>query len=383
MNRTECMRKAVILLEDGFCQEGLPFGAGGEIIAEVVFNTSMAGYQEILTDPSYKGQMVCMTYPLIGNYGVNLQDAESRKVFSEGFIIKEKSRISSNWRAEDSLEDYLKKNNIVAIENVDTRAITRRLRTTGSMKGIISTLDFNISSLRQKLNSFPSIVGRDLVKEVIADKPYEWGPGFKKDPASEYCVAVIDCGVKHSILNNLREQFRKVVVVPANLGLSEVLKFDPQGIVFSNGPGDPQAVSYAVDLAREIVEQIKTGRLKAAVMGICLGHQILGLALGGKTYKLKFGHHGGNHPVKDLRTGRIDITVQNHNFCIDPKSLNPDIEITHINLYDNTPEGMRHKKLPVFGVQFHPEAGPGPFDARYIFGEFREKVKQVCLREKT
>ena len=377
------MKKACLLLEDGFYQEGLSLGTEGETIGEVVFNTSMAGYQEILTDPSYKGQIVCMTYPLIGNYGINSQDVESSQLQVEGFIIKEKSKIYSNWQAEKSLEEYLKENNIVGIEGVDTRAITKHLRVKGSMRGIISTTDFNLESLKEKLEKSPSIVGRDLVKEVFNSQVYEWEQPliseFNPLISPQGKAVVIDCGVKFSILRNLKVYFEKVIVTPPVISLEKILGFQPQGILFSNGPGDPEPVSYAIDLAKKIIANLEKEKLNLGVMGICLGHQILGLALGAKTYKLKFGHHGGNHPVKDLRTGKIDITSQNHNFCVDSQSLPEDIEITHINLYDNTPEGMAHKKLPLFSVQFHPEAGPGPFDARYIFGRFKE----ICLREKT
>jgi len=375
------MKKACILLEDGFYQEGSPLGVEGETIGEVVFNTSMSGYQEILTDPSYKGQIVCMTYPLIGNYGVNSQDIESGGVKVEGFIIKERSKIVSNWRAGISLDEYLKKNNIVGIDGLDTRAITRHLRVEGSMKGIISSVDFDSNSLREKLEGFPSIVGRDLVKEVSGKEIYEWKEPLRNTQYAirntSHTAVVIDCGVKLSILRNLKTYFKKVVVVPADTSLAHILKLMPQGVLFSNGPGDPQPVSYAVKLAREIIEGLRKRELNLAVMGICLGHQILGLALGGKTYKLKFGHHGANHPVKDLSTGKIDITAQNHNFCIDQESLPADLATTHINLYDHTPEGMEHKSLPVFSVQFHPEAGPGPFDARYIFGKFRDLAGAV------
>ncbi len=375
--------KAVILLEDGFYLEGLSFGSQGETIGEVVFNTSMTGYQEILTDPSYKGQIVCMTYPLIGNYGINFQDAESEKVRVEGFIVKERSRITSNWRAQKDLDDYLKDNRIVAIEGVDTRAITKRLREKGSMKGIISTVDFNIDSLKRKLEEAPSIIGRDLVKEVTCSCIYEWedGLGAKKMEdikVSKFTVVVIDCGVKFSILRSLKEFVDKVYVVPADTSLEQILKFNPDGVLFSNGPGDPQAVRYVIDTAKELIVRVRKDKLKVAIMGICLGHQILGLALGGKALKLKFGHHGGNHPVKDLESGRIDITSQNHNFII-PKESIPDENLvqTHVNLYDGTLEGYRHKNLPIFSVQFHPEAGPGPFDARYIFEKFVKLMESV------
>ncbi len=374
-------RKAILLLEDGFYLEGTSIGAEGETIGEVVFNTSMTGYQEILTDPSYKGQIVCMTYPLIGNYGVNNDDFESKNIHTEGFIVKESSSIVSNWRATGPLNDYLKTHGVVGIEGVDTRAVTRRLRQFGSMKGIISTVDYDLKSLKKKLEVFPSIVGRDLASSVTCSTMYEWkeGMGLREMEESRtfpYTVVVIDCGVKFSILRNLKRYIKKVIVVPLATSLEEILKFKPQGILFSNGPGDPEAVIPAIATAKEIINRLKNKELNLAIMGICLGHQILGLAFGGSAEKLKFGHHGGNHPVKDLRTNRIDITSQNHNFIVPPRSI-PDRDLiqTHINLYDHTPEGHKHKRLPVFSVQFHPEAGPGPFDARYIFGEFVAMMK--------
>jgi carbamoyl-phosphate synthase small subunit len=377
--------RAILLLEDGFYLEGVSFGKSGETIGEVVFNTSMAGYQEILTDPSYKGQIVCMTYPLIGNYGVNPYDVESAKIQVEGFIVKERSRVVSNWRAQRSLEDYLKQNSIVAMEGADTRAITKRLRERGSMKGIISTEDFDLKSLQEKLNRFPSIIGRDLVKEVTCQKTYEWNQdlGLRRIESrskNKFLVVAIDCGIKFSILRHLAEHFQKVIVVPATTPLREILKLKPQGILFSNGPGDPQPVKYVIETAKELVERLKRKEIKLGVMGICLGHQILGLAFGGRAQKLKFGHHGGNHPVKELGTGRIDITSQNHNFIIPPETVSrEDLIQTHINLYDHTPEGCQHKKLPIFSVQFHPEAGPGPFDAQYIFNRFEKIIKNYCL----
>ncbi len=371
------MKKALILLEDGFCQEGFSFGFEGETLGEVVFNTSMTGYQEVLTDPSYKGQIVCMTYPLIGNYGVNSQDVESSQVWVEGFIVKERSKLFSSWRAEKSLRDYLKEQKVVGIEGVDTRALVRHIRIKGSMKGIISCIDQDPASLSRKLKAFPSIVGQDLVQYVTCKKPYYWRQD-EGGPDSQGLVAVVDCGVKRSILNNLKLYFRKVLVFPAKTSPKEILKEKPQGILFSNGPGDPEAVGYVIDTARELIARLKKGELKAAVMGICLGHQILGLAFGGKAQKLKFGHHGGNHPVKDLKTEKIDITCQNHNFVIPPQTIpEEDLVLTHINLYDHTPEGMEHKKLPLFSVQFHPESGPGPHDARHIFGKFKKLAKTV------
>ncbi len=373
------MKKACILLEDGFYQQGLLLGAEGETRGEVVFNTSMSGYQEILTDPSYKGQIVCMTYPLIGNYGVNTDDIESAGVHPEGFIVREKSRIVSNWRAGKRLEDYLKENSVTGIEGVDTRAITRHLRVTGSMKGIISSLDFDEESLSAKLKSFPSIVGRDLVKDVSCSQVYTWPQSpvaSHRPPEKQFKVVVLDCGVKYNILRELTNLGYEVSVVPAKTTAEEILEMKQDGLVLSNGPGDPAGVPYVVETVRKLICYLSTGNCQLPIMGICLGHQILGLALGGKTYKLKFGHHGGNHPVKDLRTGRIDITAQNHNFCVDMESLPKTVEQTYINLYDNTPEGMSHNSLPLFSVQFHPEAGPGPFDAGHIFGEFRKMVEK-------
>jgi len=375
--------KAILLLEDGFYLEGTSFGAESETAGEVVFNTSMYGYQEILTDPSYKGQIVCMTYPLIGNYGVNNIDVESGKVCVEGFVVKEKSHIVSSWRAKGALDSYLKDNNIVAIEGIDTRALTRRLRQYGSMKGIISAIDLNLENLKKKLNVMPSIAGQDLVSRVTSQGIYDWSEGLGLRRVSEarvapYTIVVIDCGVKLSILRNLKENFKRVIVVPYDTPLKEIIKLKPNGVLFSNGPGDPEAVTPAIATAKELVRGLKKRELKIAVMGICLGHQILGLALGGEAQKLKFGHHGGNHPVKDLATGKIDITSQNHNFIIPPESItDKSVVQTHINLYDHTSEGQKHREMPLFSVQFHPEAGPGPFDARYIFKEFSRSIESA------
>lgn len=346
------------MLEDGSVFEGRSFGADGERTGEIVFNTSMAGYQEILTDPSYKGQLVAMTYPLIGNYGINKEDNESSKPRVEGFIVKECSRVVSNWRSQESLSDFLKRHNIIAIEGVDTRAITKHIRTTGAMKAIIATEELNVKKLLKKVKDFPGLVGKDLVKDVTCNKPYDW------NEKGRYKVAVIDCGVKYNILRELNLAECRVKVFPANVAVDEILRFKPDGVLISNGPGDPEGVPYVTETARQLVT-------KLPVFGICLGHQILGLAFGGKTYKLKFGHHGGNHPVKDLKTGKINITAQNHNFCVDINSLDKEsVELTHMNLNDNTLEGMRHKKLPVFSIQFHPEASPGPNDTKYLFKEF-------------
>ena len=374
--------KAIVLLEDGFILQGEGFGASGETVGEVVFNTAMSGYQEILTDPSYKGQIVCMTYPLIGNYGVNKEDAESSKIHLAGFIIKELSRIASNWRSLGSLDDYLKENNIVGIEQVDTRALVRHVRTEGSMKGIISTFDFNQDSLKNKMAAVPDIMSRDLASQVGCSQAYEWKSklGLRRVEViaqTSRTVVVIDCGVKFSILKNLKQRCRKVIVVPAHSTAKEILRLKPDGILFSNGPGDPQAVTPVIQTARELIGALRNREIKVAIMGVCLGHQILSIALDGKAEKLKFGHHGGNHPVKELMTGRIDITAQNHNFIIPSESIpDKDVILTHINLYDNTPEGQRHKTLPLFSVQFHPESGPGPFDARHIWGDFFKLMEE-------
>jgi carbamoyl-phosphate synthase small subunit len=362
-------QKAILALEDGTVFKGESFGANGERFGELVFNTSMTGYQEVITDPSYKGQIVAMTYPLIGNYGINEQDVESRKIFLEGFVVKEYSKIHSNWRSQKSLGDYLKENSIIGIEGIDTRALTLHIRQAGAMKAVLSTEDKDEKQLVEKAKDSCGLVGIDLVKKVTIDKKYIWSNVADKDKR-QFEVVVIDCGVKYNILRQLLKNNCEVIVVPATTEAKEILKMKPDGILFSNGPGDPAAVSYVVETTKQLIG-------KLPIFGICLGHQMLGQAFGGKTYKLKFGHHGGNHPVKDLKTGKVSITVQNHGFCVDIDSLNKkDIQITHINLNDNTLEGMRHKKLPVFSVQFHPEAGPGPNDASYLFGEFVKLMKK-------
>ncbi len=356
------MMKAIIALEDGTIFEGSSFGASGERTGEIVFNTSMMGYQEILTDPSYKGQIVTMTYPLIGNYGVNKDDYESIRPFMEGFIVKECSRISSNWRAEDSLINFLKKHNVMGIEGIDTRALTKHIRAQGAMKAVISTECLDRWVLVEKAKKSLSLIGRDLVKEVAAQKAYEW------EKKGKYKVVVIDCGVKYNILRELALHDCAVKVVPAKTKAIDILKLKPDGVLISNGPGDPQGVPYVIETARQLLD-------KLPIFGICLGHQILGLAMGGKTYKLKFGHRGGNHPVKDLKTNKIIITVQNHGFCVDMESLSEEVEMTHINLNDQTLAGIRHKKFPVFSVQFHPEASPGPQDAQYLFKQFTDLMQ--------
>jgi len=351
---------AILVLEDGTVFTGKSFGATGERYGEVVFNTSMTGYQEILTDPSYKGQIVIMTYPLIGNYGVNFEDVESRKPFVEGFVVKECSKIASNWRSRKSLPDYLKENGILGIEGVDTRKLTLKIREKGEMKAVLSTEDFDVKSLLKKVKASLGLIGRDLVKEVSCSQSYKWN----KKKRYKFKVVVLDCGVKYNILRLLAENGCSVIVVPAYTSSREILMHKPDGILLSNGPGDPSSVSYAIKTTQELMG-------KLPIFGICLGHQILALAMGGRTYKLKFGHHGANHPVKDLINDNISITVQNHGFCVDIDSLNKkEIEITHINLNDHTLEGMRHRKFPIFSVQFHPEASAGPHDANYLFGTF-------------
>ena len=352
--------KALLALEDGRIFEGVSFGAAGECAGEVVFNTGMTGYQEVLTDPSYKGQIVTMTYPLIGNYGVNEADAESRGLWLEGFVVKELSEAPSSWRSEKDLDTYLREHNVLGIQGVDTRALTRHIREAGAMKSVISTTDLDPGSLVAKAQKSPGLSGIDLVQSVTCAEPFTFAD--QDGPT----VVVLDYGVKYSTLRQLRKAGCKVIVVPAHATIDEILAYKPAGVLLSNGPGDPAAVTYAIDTTREL---LKIGTIP--LFGICLGQQILGLALGGTTFKMKFGHHGSNHPVKDLSTGKIDITVQNHGFCIDPDSLDTDaIEVTHINLNDQSLEGIRHTSLPVFSVQFHPEAGPGPHDARYLFNRF-------------
>ena len=373
-------QKALVALEDGTILEGTSFGARGEKTGEVVFNTSMTGYQEILTDPSYKGQIVTMTYPLIGNYGVNEEDVESTQPYVEGFIIREYSSIPSSWRAQGNLGQLLKNRGIIGIEGVDTRALTKHIRTAGAMKAIISTEDMNKDRLIEKAKASPGLIGQDLVKEVSCSAPYSWKskfPGsYQPSFASRdhrYRIIAMDFGIKHNILRLLESFGCDITVVPAKTKADEILSSHPEGVVLSNGPGDPEGVPYAIETTRELIG-------KKPIFGICLGHQILGLALGGRTYKLKFGHHGGNHPVKDLTKGKVSITAQNHGFCVDIGSLRDEhIESTHINLNDQTLEGMRHRELPIISIQFHPEASPGPHDARYLFEDFIEMM-ELSLR---
>ncbi len=355
----------ILALEDGTCFEGASFGAEGEKSGEIVFNTSMTGYQEILTDPSYHGQIVAMTYPLIGNYGINEEDFESGKPQVEGFVVKECSRIVSNWRASTSLPEFLKKHNIIGVEGIDTRALTRHIRSIGAMKAVISTTDSDKKSLVEKAKASPGLVGRDLVKEVTCKKTYSW------NKTGKHKIVVLDCGVKYNILRELASRDCQVIVVPADTPAKEILGLKPNGILLSNGPGDPAAVTYVIDTVKQLIG-------KLPIFGICLGQQMIGLALGGKTYKLKFGHRGANQPVKNLKTGKVDITSQNHGFCVDIESIPKGVaEVTHINLNDRTAEGLKHKKLPVFSVQYHPEASPGPHDPKHLFDEFVKLVKHA------
>ncbi len=376
-------QKAVLALADGTVFEGVAFGAEGEAVGEIVFNTSLTGYQEILTDPSYKGQIVTMTYPEIGNVGVNSEDVESRQPFVEGLVVKEYWERPSNWRAQKSLAAYMREHGIVGIQGIDTRALVRRLRDYGAQQGVISTLDLDPHRLVGKAQAAPSLVGRDLVKEVTCAHAYEWSQGcwelekgyrvqesvgMNQPPTPRFSVVAYDFGIKFNILRHLVEAGCRVRVVPAQTPAAEVLSLKPDGVFLSNGPGDPDAVSYAKDNIAALLG-------KVPMFGICLGHQIIGLALGGRTYKLKFGHHGGNQPVMDLTTRKVEITAQNHGFCVDADSLQGRAEVTHLNLNDQTVEGLRHTHYPLFSVQYHPESSPGPHDADYLFGRFTELME--------
>lgn len=367
--------KAILALEDGSMFEGKTFGAIGETAGEVVFNTSMSGYQEILTDPSYCGQIVVMTYPHIGNYGTNEGDEESHKIFVEGFVAREFSAISSSWRSSESLEQYLIKNGIVSISEVDTRALVLHIRSRGAMRGIISSADLDPSRLVARARSIRSMLGCDLASSVSCKSAYvrpsrsidAAAPAGTAAPGAErFNVVAYDYGIKRNIVNNLNRVGCDLTVVPASTRAEEVLSLHPDGVFLSNGPGDPEPLEYAAATIRQLLGRVP-------VFGICLGHQLMGLAFGGKTYKLKFGHRGGNQPVKNLRTGRVEITAQNHGFAVDPDSLNANqVELTHINLNDSTLEGIRHRSLPAFSVQYHPEASPGPHDSDYLFDEFKQ-----------
>jgi carbamoyl-phosphate synthase small subunit len=367
-----------LALADGRIFRGRAFGAVGERAGEVVFNTAMTGYQEILTDPSYRGQLVCMTYPEIGNVGINAEDEESRRVFVEGYIVREYWDRPSNWRSQASLGDYLSRAGVPGIEGIDTRALVRHLRDRGAQNGIISSVDLNPASLVEKAKAAPSLEGMDLVKDVTCETSYDWtigdwelGRGFRTDAARADAplVVALDYGIKRNILRQLVRTGFRVRVMPAGSTSAEILAANPDGIFLSNGPADPAAVPYAYRTVAELI-----GR--KPIFGICLGHQIMGLALGGRTYKLGFGHHGANHPVKDLRTGRVEITSQNHGFAVDANSLSGRAELSHINLNDQTVEGLRGVGAPFFSVQYHPEASPGPHDSGYLFARFRAMVEE-------
>jgi carbamoyl-phosphate synthase small subunit len=384
MNRTP----AKLALQDGTVFSGWSIGADAEADGEVCFNTSMTGYQEILTDPSYRGQIVTMTYPLIGNYGVNTEDVESRRPFAAGFVVKELSRAASNFRSQMGLDEYLRRNGIPGIAGIDTRALTRRLRTQGALNGVISTRDLDDESLVAKARSAPGLVGRDLVAEVVPEQPCDWRTGYdnpfhpkaaatagallasapRRPDGKPWKVVALDFGAKFNILRNLTESGGEVTVLPGNTPAEAVLERKPDGLFLSNGPGDPAAVTYAIQNIRKL-----TG--KVPIFGICLGHQLLGLSLGAGTYKLRFGHRGGNQPVLNLDNGRTEITSQNHGFAVDVEQLRKvGGEPTHVNLNDGTNEGFRHKELPLFCVQYHPEAAPGPHDATYLFRCFAEMM---------
>jgi carbamoyl-phosphate synthase small subunit len=364
--------EAILALEDGSWFGGLAAGAEGLAGGEVVFNTSMTGYQEVLTDPSYAGQIVTMTCPEIGNYGVSSGDVESRAPQVAGFVVREASPVASNWRSQGTLRDYLAANRIVAIADIDTRALTRRLRSGGVMRGVIATgHQLDPSDLVDRANALPKMEGSDLVRIVTSEEPFDW-PGEDPDEFREapqrrprrLRIAAYDYGMKWNILRRLSAHGCDVRVYPASTPASKILATQPDGVFLSNGPGDPAPLTYAIENAKALVEA------RVPVFGICLGHQILGLAMGGSTFKLKFGHRGANHPVKKLDTGKIEITSQNHGFAVDPASLPADVAVTHVNLYDGTVEGLRHRSRPVFSVQYHPEASPGPHDADYLFDDF-------------
>ena len=378
--------KALLALEDGRYFEGESFGTAGTRVGEVCFNTAMTGYQEVLTDPSYRGQIVAMTYPLIGNYGINSLDQESSSPHVRGFVIEELTEVPSNWRSEMSLDEYLRKWNVPGAKGIDTRALTRHLRTRGAMKACLTTEQISPEEATQKAIAGEGVIGMDYVREVSTKKIYRWDPedklsapwsiaraqdgeGRRALPPTRFRIAAYDYGIKENILRLLRQKGFEVTVVPATTSADEVLTLDSDGIFLSNGPGDPAALPYAHKALRDLMG-------KKPIFGICLGHRILGFAFGGSTFKLKFGHRGANQPVKDLHSGKVAITAQNHGFAVDAQSLPSDVEVTHINLNDGTVEGMRHKQLPIFSVQYHPEAAPGPHDASYFFDQFADLIEK-------
>jgi carbamoyl-phosphate synthase small subunit len=382
--------KAILALEDGSLFCGTAFGARASACGEVCFNTSMTGYQEILTDPSYKGQIVTMTYPLIGNYGVNQQDVESGRPHVSGFVVRELSPVVSNWRADLSLSEYLEQHGVPGIEGIDTRALTKKLRVRGAMNGFISTEPISDAEALDRARSWPGLVGVDYVREVTHQESFLWDEKDEHSasfnlvrgtapqnarhvrdplPPADIPIVAYDFGMKHNILRRLRQKGFKVRVVPATTPAAEALQHKPAGVFLSNGPGDPAPLNYAIQAVHDLIQ---TG---LPIFGICLGHQILGLALGGKTFKLKFGHRGANQPVKDLETGRVEITSQNHGFAVDPESLPASVAVNRVNLNDHTVEGMRHKTKPIYCVQYHPEASPGPHDSTLLFDEFRRLVE--------
>jgi carbamoyl-phosphate synthase small subunit len=379
--------RAILALEDGRIFEGESFGASQTVVGEVCFNTSMTGYQEVVTDPSYRGQIVAMTYPLIGNYGTNALDQESREPHVRGFVIEELSEIPSNWRSEASLEEYLERWRIPGVQGIDTRALTRHLRERGAMKACLTSEALSEKEAIAQAVEGQGVIGMDYVREVSTRESYQWDPDDRLSaewsvasgnadeiirralPSVRYRVVAYDYGIKENILRRLRQNGFAVTVVPATTTANEVLALNPDGIFLSNGPGDPSVLDYAHESLRGLMG-------KKPIFGICLGHQVLGFAVGGRTFKLKFGHRGGNQPVKDLRTGKVAITSQNHGFAVDADSLPAEMEVTHINLNDGTVEGMRHRELPVFSVQYHPEAAPGPHDASYFFSQFAELIEQ-------
>lgn len=376
---------AKLALSDGTIYQGTQFGAEGEYFGEVVFNTSMTGYQEILTDPSYNGQIVTMTYPLIGNYGINREDVESDRLALKGFVVKELCRDPSNYRMNMSLDDYLRENGVIGIEGIDTRSLVRRIRKEGAMTGVLSTTDLDDASLIQKAQASPDIIGQDLVKEVMPRESRDWDEGLHEIACTEFTpravadsspenaddnslhVVAIDYGMKWNIPRHLKQMGCKVTVVPGDSSAEDILALNPDGIFLSNGPGDPRPLNYAVDTIRGLLG-------KKPIFGICLGQQLLGLALGGEIFKLKFGHRGANQPVLNTQTGRVEITSQNHGFAVDVDTLPEGTEVTHINLNDQTVEGIRHAGLKAFGVQYHPEASAGPHDSAYLFGEFKKMM---------